>query len=397
MHLGRSRLSATGFLAVNDIFSSPKQFGMVAAILTMCMLLVMLVSNLIVSMKNGEMIKLVGPATADAYFGSFDSEEAQKYDKVDNGGEIFAGSLEKALAENGMSARCTFNYMLMRKTEYNGKALAVKFLYNSSEEMNRYSYDEGYAPQSENEIALSWGMLDELGAKVGDRVKMSTAVGELDCMITAAFSSINNSGKFGILYNGSKISHNEVAGSFGVNIYFDGDLTQEQINANVAKIRDIYGTEQVYNCADFAKVVLGIGDTLEAVKFLLTAVTVVIVLLITILIERSFIAKEKSDIALMKALGTQNGSIIAQHTLRFVLIAALVCVASSFASIPLTGCILGPILSLVGKVQYIPSDYNAKDIFLVNPVILMTATTLGAFFTALYTRSITANDAASIE
>lgn len=397
MHLGRSRLPATGFLAVNDIFSSPKQFGMVAAILTLCMLLVMLVSNLITSMKSGEMIKLVGPAAADAYFTYFDTKEGQNYDKVDGGGELFADSLEKTLADNGMPAKCTFNYILMRKTEHNGKALSVRYLFNPLEDMNSYTYDEGYAPQDKDEVALSWGLLGDLGVKVGDHVKISTAEGELDCMVTAAFSSINNSGKLGILYNGSEVSHEEITGSFGANICFDGNPAQEQTDANIARIKEIYDTEEVYNSTDFATKQLGIGNTLEAVKYLLITVTVIIVLLITILIERSFIAKEKSDIALMKALGTQNSSIIAQHSLRFVLIAVIVCVAASFASIPLTERVLGPILSMVGKVQYVPSSFDPMDIFVINPVILLSATTLGAFLTALYTRTITANDAAGIE
>ena len=397
MHLGRSRLSATGFLAVNDIFSSPKQFGMVAAILTLCMLLVMLVSNLIASMKNAEILSIVGSPIADAYFCSFESDEATQYDKVEHGGELFADSISEKLKENGMPAKCTFNYMVMLKTEHDGKALAGRFIYNPREDMDAFKYDEGCAPRADDEIALSWGMLDELNAKIGDHVKVTTLNGERECMVTAAFSTVNNSGLLGILYNGTKISPQEVIGGFGVNIYFDGDLTQAQIDENIEKIKDIYNTDQVFNGRDFATYTLGIGNTLDAVKYLLVIVTIIIVLMLTILIERSFIAKEKCDIALMKALGTQNGSIIAQHTLRFVLISVIVCVIASVASIPLTGCVLTPILSMVGKVRNVPSSFNAADIFLINPMILIAVTTLGAFCTSLFTRTITANDAASIE
>ena len=50
---------------------------------------------------------------------------------------------------------------------------------------------------------------------------------------------------------------------------------------------------------------------------MVVVLTFILAVLITVLMERSFIAKELGEIAFMKAIGTRNGKIYAYHTLRF--------------------------------------------------------------------------------
>ncbi len=125
--------------------------------------------------------------------------------------------------------------------------------------------------------------------------------------------------------------------------------------------------------------------------------TIILVFLIIMLMERSFISKEKSEVALMKAVGVNGRSIISQHILRFVIVAILACIISSAAVVPLSAAMLEFVSQMIGDVKKISVDFNPAEIFAVCPAILLAATVFGTFITALHTRKIKASDTASIE
>ncbi len=397
MHLGRSRLSATGFLAVNDIISAPRQYGMMTAIFTLCLIVYTVVANLSYTMGSSKMIKYIGAVEGDAFFTSFDSKEAKEADKVQYGGEVFSDKLESDLAANGMPADCYYGYMLTLGTEHGEKKESVRYFIYRNISMDEYTVDEGSVPQAADEIVLTRKMTDELGVEIGDHVSLETADGMREMLVTGTISTLTNTGRAGLLYNDFEFKPADSQGGMGIMIRFKDDLTQEQIDKNVKKIREMYDTEQVYNSADFAKMAMGVGSALDAVKYLLLTITGIIVVLLTVLIERSFISKEKSEIALMKAVGATNGSIIAQHTLRFVLMSIVVCIIASAATIPLSGGILTFIMSMVGDVQNVACDFDPIEIFVASPAVIIAVTAAGAFLTALYTNTITSSDTASIE
>ena len=51
MHLGHSKLPATGFMALNDVLSAPKQFAIITVVFTLCVLMMTVMSNMINSPK----------------------------------------------------------------------------------------------------------------------------------------------------------------------------------------------------------------------------------------------------------------------------------------------------------------------------------------------------------
>ena len=145
------------------------------------------------------------------------------------------------------------------------------------------------------------------------------------------------------------------------------------------------------------KKVTGMSDTLNAVKKMMMILTVIITAMIVTLMERSFISNETSEIALMKAVGISNGSIVLQHTLRFVFVSIVACIVSSAALMPLSNGIMNYICSLIGDISGIKCDTEPLEILVICPVILIAVAATGSFLTALYTKTIQASDTASIE
>lgn len=183
----------------------------------------------------------------------------------------------------------------------------------------------------------------------------------------------------------------------GVQIHFDGNPDKAQINKNIEKLKDLLDTDKVYSTSEFINNFTGMSDTLNVIKQTMMIVTVIVTALLVILMERSFISKEKSEIALMKAVGIGNGSIILQHSLRFVIASVIACIVSSVVLMPVSNVMMNWVGNMVGDVSGMKCDFDPLEIFVICPTILIGVTVIGAFLTALYTKTIKASDTASIE
>lgn len=135
---------------------------------------------------------------------------------------------------------------------------------------------------------------------------------------------------------------------------------------------------------------------MEAVQVLLLAITIVVVILVTVLVERSFISDEKSQTALLKAIGFQNRTIISWNTLRFGIVALAAAILAAAASIPMTELCITPLYGMMGATK-VKFNIDPLQIFLIYPTIIFTVTIISAFLTSLYTRKIKSSDTANIE
>ncbi|MCM1210723.1 MAG: ABC transporter permease, partial [Blautia sp.] len=183
----------------------------------------------------------------------------------------------------------------------------------------------------------------------------------------------------------------------GVQIHFDGNPDKAQIDKNIEKLKSLLDTDKVYSTSDLINRTTEMSDTLNAIKQMMMIITVIVTALIVILMERSFISKEKSEIALMKAVGIPDSSIVAQHTLRFVIVAVIACIVSSAAFMPISNVMMNWVCNMIGDISGMECDFAPLEIFVICPAILIVVTVIGSFLTALYTKTIKASDTASIE
>ena len=153
----------------------------------------------------------------------------------------------------------------------------------------------------------------------------------------------------------------------------------------------------MYNIADYIKTSSGIADTLALVKNMVLIITLVIVVLVAVLMERSFISAEKAEIALMKAIGFSNKSVIWHHTLRFAMVAAVASLIAAAICLPVTKLVMDPVMAMVGATAGVAYKIVPFEIFLLYPAIMVAVTIISAFFTSIYTNTIKSSDASNIE
>ena len=178
---------------------------------------------------------------------------------------------------------------------------------------------------------------------------------------------------------------------------FNDHPDKATIKERAALCKEIFDCEKVMNVNEFVENTTGVADALDALKKMELILTVIVVIMISVLMERSFIAKEKSEIALMKALGFRTRSIIAQHTLRFVITGVISSLLAAVLCRPLTKLAIDPVFKMLGADSGVGYEIDPFEVFLIYPGIIAAATLLGAAFTAIYTKKIKASDTADIE
>lgn len=398
MSLGRSKLGAASFLALNDVVSSPKRFGIIILTFFLCLSLLIILSNAVTSLNSGKLLKYFN--LADCHIFADTGDDAMNF--MTEGGherlEKYLEEVEQTLAENGMPAECMQEFGLfvnLKHGEYESRPLA---LHGTGTTMDMYGCIEGSPLQNSGEIALTPLAAKELSVNIGDTVIMSDITGEREYIVTAIYQSMVNQGVSARFYSGEDINYIKCAIVQNMQIRFTDDPDDNEITRRIEKLGEIYPEfASIKTAGEWVKETTGVADAMNAVKKLSVLLTVILAALITVLMERSFIAKEQGEIALMKAIGVRNGKIYAYHTLRFAFVGIAAVIIGEIFAMPLTHLCFDPIFNMMGLELGVDYVTTPIEIYLVFPLVILVTTTAGAFLTSLYTRKIKSSDTANIE
>lgn len=397
MSLGKSKLPATPFLALNDIVSSPKRYGIITFIFFLCLSLMLILSATVSTMNSGSLATTFGWADCDIYLDSkivTDCMFEDGQEKLKNHLE----EMEKTLAENGIPAMCYQEMMFNLPVVFGENESNITIYHGSGTTMDMYEYTAGTAPRGTDEIAITRISADELNANIGDTVTIKTIDGDKEYMITAFFQSMNQFGSGIRLHSDEEMNYIQAMGGVYTQITFTDNPDSKEIEGRMEEIQRIFPTyENIETCAESTAGMLGVTETLNAVKLLVVMLTIVLAILITVLMERSFIAKERGEIALMKAIGTRNGKIYFYHAQRFLFVGIIVVIIGEILAMPLTHLCIDPIFKMMGMELAVDYVINPVEMYLFFPLVILVTTCVSAFLTSLYTRKIKSSDTANIE
>lgn len=396
MSLGKSKLPAAPFLALNDCLSSPKRFGIITFAFFLCLSLLLVLSTTVSTAKGGTLFSIFGLADFDI------SAKGEVMELMpENGHEKlkeYLLDMEETLARNGMPARCMQEMTFRLPVSHGENESGITIYQGTGTTVDMYEYIEGTPPQSVGEAALTRLSADRLKADIGDTITMKTIDGDKELMITAIFQSMSNMGEGVRLHEDEEIDYIQAQSALFTQIKFTDAPDQKEIARRKEKIRKLYPElDDVSNRAESISTLLKVVDTIDAVKQMVVVLTFILAVLITMLMERSFIVKEQGETALMKAIGIRNGKIYAYHTLRFAFVGCMTVIAAELFALPLTHLFIDPIFRMMGSARALDYVINPFEMFLAFPLVILTATAVSAFLTSLYTKTITALDTANIE
>lgn len=397
LKLSKTPLNPSPFLALNDVLSNPKRFGTMIITFTICLSLVLVLVNTVNTLKSDKIVPTLGVTPSDVYLVD---EDKQMSFMCENGRELLENELdniEDTLAENDMPAECVYEFIMKLTVKHCDnvcKSLAFQGIDTTTDQ---YVYFEGTAPQNTNEIAMTKLIAEKLNAKIGDTVTISQLEGDKEYIITALFQSMNNMGEGIRFHENTELSFAQSAGFLAFQINFTDNPDKKETQSRIEKIENIYDTDKVHTAGEYVEQVTGASSMVDAIRILVLAVMIIVITLVTILMERSFITKERGEIALLKAVGFKNGKIISWHTLRFVIVAVISATISLATILPFTSLTVGPIFCFMGANYGIQYNIVPLEVFFIYPLIVLVTTLVSAFITAQHIRTIKASESSGIE
>lgn len=397
MRLGKSKFPVTPFLALNDIVSSPKRYCIITLTFFFCLALLFVLSITAYTMNGNSFATVLGCADCDIYLDSKIIAECMMEDGHEKL-EKHLEEIEQTLAENGIPAKCYQEMIFTLPVSFGENESNICIYHGTGSTMDMYEYTAGIAPQNTDEIAITRIAADKLNVNIGDTVTIKTIDGDKEYIISAFFQSMNMMGSGLRLHSDEYINYAQALMGINTQITFTDHPDSKEIEQRIEEIQRIfpdYG--DVKTCAEEIADMTGVAGMLDAVKSLVVVLTIVLAALITVLMERSFIAKEQGEIALMKAVGTQSGKIYVYHSLRFLFVGIIAVIIGEIFALPLTHLCCDPVFKMMGLEIAVDYVINPVEMYFIFPVVILVATTLSAFLTSLYTRKIKSSDTANIE
>lgn len=397
LRLHRSRIRPAVFLAANDVLSSPRRFATVTLTFTLCLLLVLILVNTVNTLKSPGLVTAFALIESDAYL---DDSGSQMLFLVEDGRGLLEDELEKmeeTLAKNGMPAKCFSEIMFSFALIHGDNICKSRSIQGIGTTADQYLYYEGTPPQNVKEVAVTKFTAEKLGVGIGDRIIIRQLEGEKDYMITALFQSMNNMGEGVRFHESCELNFIQATGFFPFQICFTDHPDREEVERRIGKIKEIYNVDTVYDAGGYVDAVIGGSNIVDGVRALVLMVVMIIIVLVTVLMERSFIAKERGEIAVLKAMGIENGTIVWHHVLRFVIVSIVSTVIAFTLMVPVTVLSIGPIFNMMGASYGVKYEIVPIEVYFIYPLIVLSVTVVSAFLTALYIRSISASESTGIE
>ncbi|MBQ7756865.1 MAG: FtsX-like permease family protein [Oscillospiraceae bacterium] len=397
LRLRNSHGKPSFFMALNDILSAPKRYLSIIFTYTLCMIIVLVLVNSSNTLRSEKLIFTFGVHESDVYLGTenteimnaFTSGEREKFDGILN-------DIENQMAENDMPCEASIELYFKFNISHGDKNFKSMTLYGLNTTADMYFYHEGTAPQNKNEVAITPLTAEKLDAEIGDTIKIAHSGGEREYLVTAIYQSMNNLGEGVRLHQDAEVDFAQVGGCFAIQLDFTDNPDEKTVLKRIEKIKKIYDGD-VMTGSEMVEMMTGVAGAIDAVKYLTLGLVIVIIALVTVLMERSFIAKEQGEIATLKAIGFNTPSIVKWHSLRFVIIGVVSSLVAILLSTPATNLAIDPVFKMMGA--YFGVEYKIKpiEVFVIYPIILLVATIISSVLTSLYTKTIKPSQATTIE
>ena len=405
MRFGKKRVRPALFMAFNDILSSPRQTVIMLFVFFMGMTLLLIMLNTSSTLLSKDMVDWQGEKRFDLAIGKT-IPDLSRFNGP-GGREKIQESIvevEKKLAEKGWDADC---YVETRETATaysKDNPEIIRHIYyrdavNGSPEA--YAYVEGRGPQNRKEVAVSYKTVEELHVTIGDSITVVTADGkEADYIITGIYQELMMK-QWGSVrkYPESDYVFLNLSDVYPVNIRFLDHPSESEVNRRIEILREEfsgsgYEVRTVYDqltawMGDIPKKIGTVGD-------MLLPIIIIIDILVAVLMELSFLTKERREIAMLKAVGFRNRTIVCWQVLRIGIVMFAATLLAVMLASPIGRLTLGSVYQYLGikKVVFVPNIWKN---YILYPAAALASTVFSSFLVALGVRKFRSNEINAVE
>ena len=369
LRLSKTKLSVPFYLGINDILSHITRYTVLIITFCISFILITIPLNTLNTMKSDEMIeKFYIDPESSVCVRKIEQAQDKKYA---NSQELLSGikRVQEEMKEKGYSAEMTavsisfMNYNIPGSSEKS----SIMTLQLLGKERNFSQYEEGNAPMLENEIAFSKTIMKEHHWSIGDFVQATINGQEKSFIISGIYSDYMQLGKSARINPKINCSEETMTDYWAVMVDLEINKSQKELADLMQKEFPNYEWVTTQQLVD--QNVGGIQEILSELVIPMTGMLCAIIMLITLLMEKLFITREKGEIAMMKSIG------FSQKTIRYwqLMRMSVVVLTSMIISIPLSllsnHFILKPIFAIMGADVTI--QVNPLQVYLVYPGVLL--------------------------
>lgn len=396
IHLGKSHLPTVPFMAFNDILSSFKSYISMIIIFMLGTLLVIIPTNTINTLRSDDLITLFNMTKSDHVISTellFNPNEDNKA-KV----ERQFDEVRDMFSDNGIDVDVCQEIMFRVNIKKDEKRTnSISFQGMGGVKTDEYDYLEGTAPQNVHEVGLSYITAERIDAHIGDDVKIKIGDVEKTYTVTAISQSMNNMGEGVRFYQDAELDYNYAAGCFGIQVNYKDNPDKAALAERKELLENLYPDAKIYTPGEYIGYMIGnVAEQLDGMKILILSIILGINALVAVLMVKSFITKEKREIALLKAIGFKNNALILWQTIRIGIVLIVSVLMGALVSSPLSPLIITPIFRMLGAYS-IEYDIRALEVYMIFPLIVLGVTALAAFVSAQGLRKISSSQISNNE
>ena len=396
LRLGKSHIPTAPFMALNDIFSGIKSYVSMIIIFILGTLLVIIPVNTINTLRSDNMMTLFSATKSDhvisqnTLFNPNEDNKAMIERKFSEVREMFA--------ENGIDVDVFQEIMFQTNISKDAKRTNLSALQGKGGvTADMYTYLEGTPPQNVREVALTCITADRIDAKIGDDVEIKVGDDTRTYTVTAIFQSMMNMGEGMRFHQDTELDYNYALGGVGIQVNYKDNPDKAVLAERKELLEKLYPDAKVFTSGEYVSYMMGdVAGQLDSMKALILGIILGINALVALLMVKSFITKEKSEIALMKAIGFKNNPLTVIQTMRIGIVLLISVIVGALISSPLTPLIITPIFKMMGAYS-ITYDIRAVEVYVVYPLIMLGITALAAFISAQGLRKISSSEISNNE
>lgn len=351
------------FLGFRDIFQRFKLFRLLLIVFIVASFLVIVPINFLHTIQSPGFITYMGIGRSDIRVDLRQSDDMErKYESM-----LRYLQKDKDVKRFSPLVTCQFKMINHAGVEENMNIELGDFTIFPLE------YVAGSAPKRDNEIALSYLNGKDIKAGIGDKLRFSVNGQEKELIVSGIYQDVTNGGRTAkalLPYNPDTMLWYAVSLDVQPNVNIQNKIDEYTKAFYPARVTDLEGYLHQT-----------LGTTIEQLK-LVTLVAIAIALsvsvLITALFLRMLIAKDYSQIAIMKSIGFSLCNIRVQYVTRALAVLLIGIVIGTVISNTAGQMLVSVLLSFMGA-SHIDFVINPLQAYLLCPLILLLAVTITTF------------------
>ncbi len=394
LNLNKTKMPSVIFMAINDILSGLRRFGVLILTFTIGLLLILIPITTINTLKSDSLVNWFGMSESDVYISeemmfSDGSSRQDVYDEIEE--------VENLIKREGINAIVFKEVVFKFSISYGENSFNSISTQGTGIGTDAYIFTDGTPMQNENEVAITHIIAEKIGAKIGDTVKISLGDRDKEFIVTALYQSMNNMGEGIKFHPDLELDYSNAMGQFATQVKYIDNPTQKEISERFDKIKELFPDKQVYTGGEYVSDMMGdVAGSMSGIKNLIIIVVLSINILVSVLMVKSFIAKETGEIGMLKAIGFRNSSIRLWQTTRIGIVLIISIIIGILLEKPLGQISTGAVFRMMGA-SSIEFKTNILEEYVAYPLIVLIVTLLSSYIASGKVKRISASETSNIE